>query len=161
MPSSWTGIGRKEMTYIYYLHALQDSSCVVNRSVACTLGLIRKNKPSLLQEIQLSGSSSVDAIVRCLSEYFQKQFKLSDIITLQTGHAVGRVSFWSFVVAKPVYCSVGSCVVVLYIIKIDIVEFVITVCHPRKFLVCIIYESYEQYENKMHTKICELQYSLA
>ena len=54
------------------------------------LGLIRKNKPALLQEHQLSGSSSVDAIARCLSEYFQKQFEFSDIIMLQTGHVVRR-----------------------------------------------------------------------
>ena len=103
--------------------------------LGCALRLIRKNKPSLLQEHQLSGSSSVDAIARCLSEYFQKQFELSDIIMLQTGHAVCtcRVSFWSFVVVKPVYCSVESHVVVLYIINIDIVA----ICNQEN-LVCTL-----------------------
>ena len=82
--------------------------------LGCALGLIQKKKTSLLQEHQLSGSSSVDAIARCLSEYFQKQFELSDIIMLQTGHAVLKVSFLSFVAAKPAYCSVRSCAEVLY-----------------------------------------------
>ena len=44
--------------------------------------------------ITLPGLSSVDAIAKCLSEYFQKQFELSDIITLQTGHVVhGKFHF--------------------------------------------------------------------
>ena len=86
----------------------------------------------------MSGSSSVDAIARYLPEHFQKQFELSDIITLQTGHAVRRVSFWSFVVVKPVYCSVGSCIVKLYIINIDLVAICNNSLSSEKFLLCIL-----------------------
>ena len=72
---------------------LRDSNCVVNRSVVlgCALGLIRKNEPSRCRKHQLSGSSSFYAVAKCLgAEYFQKQFELSDIVTLQTGHVVHR-----------------------------------------------------------------------
>ena len=48
----------------------------------------------------MSGLSSVGAIAKCLSEYFQKQFELSDIITLQIEHVVHRVLFWSFCSCK-------------------------------------------------------------
>ena len=65
--------------------------------------------------------SVVGAIARCLLDYFPKQFELSDIVTLQTGHVVRRVSFWSNVVVKRMYCSVDSSVIVLYIINIKIV----------------------------------------
>ena len=61
----------------------------------------------------MSGLSSVGAIAKCLSEYFQKQFELSDIMTLQIEHVVHREFYFGLsVVVKPVYCSVGSCVVV-------------------------------------------------
>ena len=59
---------------------------------------------------------------------------------LQTGHAVCtcRVSFWSFVVVKPVYCSVESHVVVLYIINIDIVAICNNSLSSKKNLVCTL-----------------------
>ena len=40
--------------------------------------------------VAASGSSSFGDITTYLSEYFKKQFKLSDSITLQTGHVIRR-----------------------------------------------------------------------
>ena len=101
------------------MHALQDSKQLCRQWKRSVGVCIRSNSKEQIvttaRTHQLSGSSSVDAIARCLSEYFQKQFELSDMITLQTGHTVRREFHFGHL--KP-ECWILCYGIILYIVNI-------------------------------------------
>lgn len=69
-----------------------ETAVALSTVLGCSLGLIRKDNPSLLQEHQLSGSSSVDAILNVCQSPLTNRFELNGIIMVQTGHVVHKSS---------------------------------------------------------------------